>query len=107
MIQTEIIQQALADGVLISVDGLENLELTGDEAAIDKWLPVIRENKVALLKELSPVKDASPSVCQNCPRLESVEIMGRMVAGCLYQAPEPYTDGWRRLPADMTKCLWN
>ena len=49
----------------------------------------------------------TPAPCCSCNRLELVEILGRMVAGCHYRAQEPYPDGWRRLPADLNACFWN
>jgi hypothetical protein len=105
----EIIQQALIDGVSISTDGAGKIELTGDQTMVDKWIPAIRENKVALLAALAPRKDSagSPPPCQGCTRLDIVDIMGMAVPGCLYLATGEFFDGWRRLPMDLTKCRFN
>jgi len=110
MTSTEIIQRALADGVFIAVDGTESLKLIGDQAMVSKWLPEIRKNKDALLAVLSSRQDkieSAPAVCRNCPRLEAVEIQGERVLGCLYQATGEFSEGWRRLPADLRKCIFH
>lgn len=104
MTSTEIIQRAFADGVFIAVDGTESIKLTGDQHAVNKWLPALRENKAFILAVLSP---RPPAPCQRCKRLEVIQIMGAAVSGCLYHAAGPYPDGWQRLPADMKKCMWD
>ena len=49
-----------------------------------------------------------PAICRECIRLGLVEILGRMVAGCLYTIPDAeYPNGWRRIPAGAEKCIWN
>lgn len=46
-----------------------------------------------------------PLVCRGCKRLESLSISGKNAHGCLYQALGEYSDGWRRLPANLERCL--
>ena len=60
----------------------------------------IREHKGALLALLS-----TPAPCRDCIRFEFVEIMDVDVPGCLYQAPGEYSDGWKRLPNDLERCI--
>lgn len=105
MSTTEMIQQALEDGVIIATDGTGNIKLIGDQTTVDRWLPTIRENKPAILAALTPRQ--TPTPCKGCTRLEAVEILGEFINGCLYVAPGLYPDGWRRLPADLTKCLFH
>lgn len=102
----EIMRQALKDGVVIASDGAEGVKVTGDQSMVTKWLPAIRDNKPAILAALSP-RQTAPAICHGCTRLEVIEILGGMVAGCLYLAPGQYFDGWRRLPADLSECLFN
>ncbi len=66
-------------------------------------------NRHILKNELSVTTDplfGSAAVCQGCPQLEIMEIMGKPVSGCLYTAPGEYPDGWRRLPDSLKKCMW-
>lgn len=51
--------------------------------------------------------ESTPEPCKSCNRFEAVEIQGMAIPGCLYTAPGPYSDGWRRLPADLDKCLFH
>jgi hypothetical protein len=47
-----ILEQLAADGLVLSVSEDGNLDILGDESAVNLWLDVIRENKQALLAEL-------------------------------------------------------
>ena len=121
MTSTDIIRQALLDGVTISKNRAGELKLEGDQAMVSKWLPEIRASKDALILALSlmvdeaggevlaawqPGETRSPTTCSNCDRLELVEIMGADVPGCLYEVPgAEFSEGWKRLPADMKKCV--
>lgn len=47
-----ILKDAAAGGVTLSLSAAETIKATGDQAAVNRWLPVIREHKafiVALL----------------------------------------------------------
>lgn len=109
MTSTEIIEQALFDGVIVSKNGEGQLKLEGDQAMVSKWIPAIRKNKNALLAALSVRQNKTeiiPPPCRGCGRLEIVEIMGTAVSGCLYQvADSEFAAGWKRLPVDIEKCI--
>lgn len=47
-----ILEQIAADGLVLSVSKDGNLDILGDESAVNLWLDVIRENKSELLAEL-------------------------------------------------------
>ena len=50
----EIIEQAKAEGVILALSPVGTITATGNEAAVYRWLPLIRENKpgiVAVLQE--------------------------------------------------------
>jgi hypothetical protein len=47
----DLIAAALADGVTLRLDA-GRLKITGDTAAVNRWLPLIREHKVDLLAAL-------------------------------------------------------
>ena len=105
---SEIMDHALADGVLISLNGAENIKVTGDEIMVNKWLPAITENKNALLSTLAEKKQNSPKPCQNCNRLDVLLIGGKPIAGCVRQLDEgPWQEEWHRLPADLQKCIFH
>jgi len=48
----EIIEQATVEGVTLSLSPAGALTATGDQTAVDKWLPTIRDNKPDILLEL-------------------------------------------------------
>jgi hypothetical protein len=52
MTPAEIMEQATADGVSLALSPAGAITATGDQAAVDKWLPVIRDNKPSILCEL-------------------------------------------------------
>ncbi len=58
-----LIAAALADGVTLRLDS-GKLKITGDTAAVNRWLPLIREHKVDLLAEMkvgaATTADAEP-----------------------------------------------
>ena len=105
MTATEIIQQALNDGVAIHPDGAGSIRLVGDESMVQKWSPMIRENKPALLAAMSPLQ--TPAPCEGCSRFKAVSIIGKLVSGCLYLAPGEFFDGWRRIPGNLDACIWH
>ena len=48
----EIIEQATAEGVILALSPAGTITATGDQSAVDKWLPTIRNNKTGILCEL-------------------------------------------------------
>lgn len=107
MIPTEIIQSAIRDGISISTEGAEEIELIGEESTIDKWLPVIRENKAMVLKALlHNSSKIAPAPCRGCSRLEILEFQGEDIYGCLYSIPgASFSEGWKRLAVNIRKCV--
>jgi hypothetical protein len=47
-----IIQRAAADGVRLSLSASGTIKASGDQAAVNRWLPTIREHKSELLLAL-------------------------------------------------------
>ena len=47
-----IIEQATVDGVILALSPAGTITATGDQTAVDKWLPTIRDNKPSILCEL-------------------------------------------------------
>ena len=47
-----ILEQLAADGLELSISEDGNLDISGDESAVNLWLDVIKENKSGLLAEL-------------------------------------------------------
>jgi hypothetical protein len=52
MTPVEIIEQATVDGVILALSPAGTITATGDQTAVDKWLPTIRDNKPSILCEL-------------------------------------------------------
>ena len=52
MTPVEIIEQATAEGVTLALFSTDTLTATGDQSAVDRWLPTIRDNKPSILCEL-------------------------------------------------------
>ena len=48
----EIIEQATAEGVILALSPAGTIKATGDQSAVDKWVPTIRNNKTGILCEL-------------------------------------------------------
>jgi len=49
---SEIIEQATVEGVNLALSPAGTITATGDQSAVDRWLPVIRDNKPSILCEL-------------------------------------------------------
>ncbi|NTV51275.1 MAG: hypothetical protein HGA69_00360 [Desulfobulbaceae bacterium] len=75
--------------------------LPATEQKTDRNFLSEREGKVASVTAVTN----TPTPCRDCTLFEFVEIMGADVPGCLYEALEPYPEGWRRLPADLQSCI--
>ena len=52
MTPAEIIEQATAEGVILARLPTGTIKASGDQSAVDKWLPTIRNNKTGILCEL-------------------------------------------------------
>ena len=48
----EMIDQVAADGVILALSQTGTIMATGDQSAVDKWLPMIRDYKLAIVCEL-------------------------------------------------------
>jgi hypothetical protein len=52
MTPEEILERATVEGVSVALSSTETVRVTGDQAAVDRWLPFIREHKPNILNEL-------------------------------------------------------
>jgi hypothetical protein len=52
MTAEEILERATVEGVSVALSSNGAVKITGDQAAVDKWLPAIREHKPNILNEL-------------------------------------------------------
>lgn len=52
MTPAEMIEQAILEGVVLAVTPVGTVSAKGDRQAIDRWAPVLRDNKAAILAEL-------------------------------------------------------
>lgn len=53
MSPTDIIRQVSADGVALKVTPAGTLKVIGDQAAIDRWCPILRSRKLEIIAALS------------------------------------------------------
>ncbi len=49
---SELIEQATTEGVTLALTPAGKLTATGEQSAVDRWLPTIRDNKPSILCEL-------------------------------------------------------
>lgn len=47
-----IIQQATAEGVMLSLSETGTLKASGEQGAVNRWLPIIKEQKPQIVKTL-------------------------------------------------------
>jgi hypothetical protein len=52
MTPEEILERAMVAGVSVALSSTGTVRVTGDQAAVDRWLPTIREHKPNILNEL-------------------------------------------------------
>ena len=52
MSPAEIIERATEEGVLLALSSSGSISAKGDQSAIDRWLPTIKQNKTAIVAEL-------------------------------------------------------
>ena len=48
----EILERATVEGVSVALSSMGTIRVTGDQSAVDRWLPTIRDNKPSILREL-------------------------------------------------------
>lgn len=52
MTPAAIIRQAMAEGVMLTLSATDTIKASGDPAAVNRWLPIIRKHKPAIVKTL-------------------------------------------------------
>ena len=60
MTPAAIIRQASADGVNLALSPAGTIKATGDGAAVNRWLPAIREHKPGIVAALQEAANGSP-----------------------------------------------
>jgi hypothetical protein len=60
MTPAAIIQEAAVDGVMLAKTPAGTLKATGNQAAVARWLPVLRENKSGILAALEETEGDLP-----------------------------------------------
>jgi hypothetical protein len=102
MTAEEIIRRAAADRVIVRVSDNGKLKAKGENDAIGRWLPLLRQHKAEITKLIMKGQGvvAKPArtinkFCQDyCPDLESLTLPGEgPVLGCA----DPLTGSWTRL----------
>lgn len=106
MTAIEIINQLEKDRVQITLSTSGKIQVTGEQKAVSFWVPLVRENKAAIVQLLK--KRAVPNQCHGC---NSFEVLSDMEPGCVVKLPEDseWKEEWRQL-RNVTKCpmgKWN
>ena len=52
MSPAEIIERATEEGVLLALSPSGSISAKGDQSAVDRWLPAIKQSKAAIIAEL-------------------------------------------------------
>jgi hypothetical protein len=97
-----IIIQATADGLNLALSATGTIKATGEAAAVNRWLPLIREHKVDIISELqAAANDSAVTACTECQHFARPGKSGGYCGGrddlpLAYGANHPL----RRLPAD-------
>jgi len=107
MTHLDTIQTAFSDGVKLSLSPAGKIEATGDPAAVSRWLPIIKEQKAAIVEALETTsrhwlihfadRDPLPVLC--VPPAAHAEILASYPDAV---AAEPYTPTVERPAAPMT-----
>lgn len=112
MTPEEILERATAAGVAVALSSTGTVRVTGDQAAVEKWLPAIREHKPNILNELHRERrraevlallEASPGTryamyvedASTDPVLVAVGV--RNIAAFEIEIPQKYYDGMELL----------
>lgn len=61
MTPATIIQEAKSEGVKITLSASGSIKAIGDQSAVSRWLPIIKESKPAIIAMLSDAANDSPS----------------------------------------------
>jgi hypothetical protein len=61
MTPAAIICEAAADGVILALSPADTIKATGDQVAVTRWLPVLREHKPDILPALAKPDPLHPS----------------------------------------------
>jgi hypothetical protein len=66
----EILERAKSEGVTLGLSDAGGIHYKGDQSAVARWLPVIRENKAELLAVLTRTPEpAQGADCMRCNNL--------------------------------------
>lgn len=107
MSPAEIIREAQADGVCLALGSLGTIKATGDGPAVNRWLAVIRENKVGIVEAMTVGEvestqrstwllhfpDSDPLSVSFCPAVTHTEALARYPQAI---AAEPTPERTRR-----------
>lgn len=82
MTAADILESAAFDNVVVALFDDGKAHITGDPAAISEWLPVLREHKAAILRELRHQKIAAMLEHQRCAAMVEDASTDPVIATC-------------------------
>jgi hypothetical protein len=98
MSPSAIIEATRADGVILALSSLGEIEVTGKDAALDRWLPRIREKKLEIIAALTSERCDCPKDLESAIRRMAAfwEYSPDELAWALTRAVDD-PEGWRKL----------
>ena len=107
MTSTGIIREAQADGVRLALSTSGNIKASGDSAAVNRWMPVIRKHKAEIIDALKTTSRWWRVCCCDRPPLEILYPSGASRAEVLAAYPDaqqvqPFTPCPRRPSRPMS-----
>ena|ERR1035437_9822241 len=106
-----VIRQAAAEGVKLALSPPDNIKVVGDERAVDRWLPVIREQKPEIIAVLHKAAkdtelDAGGRLFDFAPPADDAEALEQRAAiiaeGCGIDQAMAFQEA--RWQADRERC---
>jgi hypothetical protein len=86
MTAVEIMQAAKRDGLIITLSPGGSIKATGEQSAVNRWLPLLKEHKAEIITMLS-TRPEIPDWCKaGCQGLEAIELpLEGPTWGCVQQ----------------------
>jgi len=100
-----IIEQATADGVNLALSLAGTIKATGEQAAVNRWLPVIREHKRGIVVALREADPKSASLLRDLTAGEESAIRAWLV---LIEETDPEITAvvWHQCHTDADARAW-
>ena len=86
MSPAEIIERVTEEGLLLALSASGSISAKGDQSAIDRWLPTIKQSKCAIIAELPGAEDAKAARAIAVRHLAEVRARGNAALAAAFAA---------------------